>query len=617
MYIRLVNILKQNKWLILILTIATALRFYHLNFQSPWLDEIYTLNVSNPNNTFLQLFESVKTNGGFPYLYFIIVKIMLSVFGYSILVARIFSAFFGVLSVYAIYRFGKELMNKEVGFLSALLFTFNEYSIYVSQDARPYTFYFFGVILSFYGLVKFIKVPSLKNAIIYGLLSGLLLNTNFFGFVNMFSQAIILFFYIIIYPKDNKIEFVKRSLISGIIALILFLPNIILFSNLFGFKSNWIPAPTNESFAFLFKEFLGNSEMTLFLFSPIFIYYLFSLFKEKETFNFKEIISNKVIFSFTIILPWIFIFIIVLFLKSYTDTSVMVSRYFTSILPVFFLIISVGFYQIKNKLVRYSIFICLISLMWINTDIVKKYYDVPSKTQFRETANFVIDNNKKNETVYTSLKYFYDFFFINKAITNIVEKPNLEVLINEMIVDPNKIKPFWYIDAHGRPFVLSENAQKFINSNFYIENNIDGFDAWGKHFILLKDVPSIVDISKFKDLKPINGNVFNSSIETFENKDNLVKAIGWAYFNEQSATDSMIDLVFIKDGVAKKLFTQKVNRPDVTSYFKSTFDLSNSGFSSTYDITSLPKGKYVIGIYLKNPKTKKEGLVITDKLIEK
>jgi Dolichyl-phosphate-mannose-protein mannosyltransferase len=612
------EIIKENYQLILILIVATIFRFYHLDFQSPWLDEIYTLKVSNPNNSFSVLLEEVKTNGGFPYLYFITMKLLLGILGYTSFVARMFSAVFGVLAIYAIYLFGKEIFNKKMGLYAALIFTFSEYSIYISQEARPYTFYLFGIIMSFYGLVKFIKLPTLKNAIIYGFLSGLLLNTNFFGFVNMFSQVIILLFYVIIYPKNERIKFIKHSSISGTIALFLFIPNITLFSNLFGFKSNWIPAPTNESFTLLFKEFLGNSEMTLLIFSSIFVLYLIFLFKEKETFNFNEIIANKIIFSFTIILPWIFLFISVLVIKSYTDTSVIVSRYFTSILPIFFIIIGIGFYLIQNKVIRYSVLFCLVTLMWINKDIVRKYYEIPFRTQFRETANFVINNNNKNEQVITSLKYWYEYYFNLKSHDySIIEKPNLEAVINEMIQDPSKVKPFWYLDAHGRPYTLSESAQKFVNEKFYVENNFDGIDAWCKHYILLKDVPTTIDISKFKDIKEKNGDIFLFSIENYENTNNIVKTSGWAYFDKQSSEKTNIGLVFIKDGKAERLTTQKVNRPDVTSYFKCDFNADNSGFSSTFDISKLTTGKYQLAIYVINKEIKKEGLILTDKFLEK
>lgn len=615
---KIIQYFKENYILCLILVVASILRIYHLGFQSLWMDEIYTMNVCSPNNSFSTVISEVNLREGFPYLYFIIIKTSHLLFGYSAIVARMFSVIMGVASVAGIYSLGKELFGKKSGIYAAVLLSVSEYSIYISQDARPYTFYLFGVIMSFYGLALFLKQPNFKNALKYGLLTGLLLNTNFFGIINVFSQAIVILFFLSLISKEERFQFIKNVFISAVVTLVLFLPNIYKLTTLFGFKSSWIPQPTAESFTLMFKDFLGNSEMTLFIFVPLFFYYLMVTFKEKNTGTYQEIIEKRNVFGFTILFAWIFIYTVFIFLKSYFDTSLLVSRYFTSLVPVFFLVFGASIAMIRNTMIRYSILTCLVSFMWFNHDIVRKYYDVPSKTQFREAAQLIIHNNKKNETVYTSLKYWFDYYLNSETVkTDVVEKPNLEAVISEMMSDPTKVKPFWYTDAHGRPFSLSNVAQQFVNANFYIDKSFDGFDAWTKHFILLKDVPREIDISKYNPIETYNGNPFAYSIEVFENTNGMVKASGWAYFDEQDATETVIDLVLIKDGKATRMLSQNVNRPDVTTYFKSNFDLSNSGFSSIINLSDLEPGTYKIGVYLDNKKTKKTGLNISDKTIVK
>lgn len=612
------SILKDNKWLILILALASALRFYHLDFQSAWLDEIYTLNVASPNQTFGNLISEVNLKEGFPYLYFISLKILFSIFGHTIFVARFFSAFFGVLSVFAIYKLGKELLTKEAGLFAATLLSINEYNLYISQDARPYTLYLFAVIFSFFFLSKLLKENSRKNAVFYGLSVGLVLSSNFFSFINVLSQMVIIGFYFMLTDKTKRITDLKNYMISGVIALVILLPNYNIIIKLFGFKTFWAAKPTPDSFSLLFKELLGNSEMTLFIFTPLFLCFLIHLFQQKDCYDKNSLIENKFLFSSIMFFVWIFGCILFLFIKSYGEVSLIITRYFTSIIPVLFLVLGFGLYLIKNRFVRIILITSITAFTFTNIFAVKHYYDSTSKTQFKETSDFVINNNNKNELVFTSLKYWFDYFLVTKTTKfEVYEKPSLEILITEMMNDPSKIKAFWYVDAHGRPFVLSDAAQKFVNDNFYIENNFDGFDAWGKHYILLKDVPMTIDISKFKNLKPLNGNSFQYSMETFENSNNVLKIVGWAYFENQTASKSALDILLIKDGKAIRLLTQRVNRPDVTTYFKSDFDLSNSGFSSTINTEKIEKGKYQIGVYLVNKETEKEGLIITDKIIEK
>lgn len=429
---------------------------------------------------------------------------------------------------------------------------------------------------------------------------------------------VIISFYFILTDKTKRKSDVKNYIISGLIALAMLLPNYKIIIRLFGIKSFWGARPIPDSFSLLFKELLGNSEMTLFVFTPLLFCFLIHLFQQKDCRDKHEIIENKFLFSSIMLFVWVFGCVLFLFIKSYGEVSLLVTRYFTSIIPVFSLVLGFSLYLIKNRFVRILILVTIIAFTFTNIFSVKHYYDSTSKTQFRETANFVINNNNKNEPVYTSLKYWFDYFLKTKKTKfEVVEKPSLEILISEMMNDPAKIKSFWYIDAHGRPFVLSEAAQKFVDENLYVENNFDGFDAWGKHYILLKDVPSTIDISKFKKLEPTNGDNFQSSIETFENNNYNLKIVGWAYFENQKASKSMIEILLVKDGKAIRLLTQRVNRADVTSYFKSDFDLSNSGFSSVINTEKIEKGKYQIAIYLVNKETNKEGLILTDKIIEK
>lgn len=611
------NFLTENKWLILILIAATFLRFFHLDYQSLWMDEIYTLNISSPKLSFKEFHSELILRDGFPHLYFILLKISYFFFGYSSYVARGFSALAGVVSVYFIYLLGKELLSKKAGLFAALLLTINEYNLYISQDARPYTLYLLVTIISFYALVRLLKNSTLKNAVIYGISAGLILNVNFFGFVNILSQMGIILFYFVLTPKGHKIKELKLYLISGAVALLLFAPNYQMFTKLFNIGAFWVPAPTPESFSLLFKELLGNSEITLFIFYPLFLFYLIKLFSEKEIFSLESIKNNKLQFSFILLFGWIFIFILFLMIKSYTGISLMLTRYFTSIIPVFFLVLGFGLYLIKSKLVRGTIVICAVVFGLVNVLVVKNYYTGINKAQFREASNFVIQNNTKKDVVYTSQKYWFDYYFVTDKVKIDLQETELENLIQQMAQDPTKIKAFWFVDAFGKTYTLSEASQNFVNNNFYIENNYDGFQAWAKHFILLKDVPKSVDISKFKELKQTNGDSFLLNLEAFENTDNIVKVKGWAYFDKQAATKSSIDIVLIKDGVATRLQTQKVARPDVTTYFKSDFDLSNSGFSSEMDIAILEPGKYQLAIYLANKETHKEGLILTDKFVEK
>jgi mannosyltransferase len=483
------NKLKENKWLTLILTLATILRFHHLDFQSLWMDEIYTMNVSNPANSFGTVISEVYQKEGFPYMYFILVKIFLGIFGYTGIVARSFSAILGIVSVYLIYKLGNEIYNKKTGLYAALLLSCSEFAIYYSQEARPYALYLMGTILVFYGFVKFIKNPNKRNAIIYGIFAGLLLNISFFGFIILFSQAFIILCYFFMISNENKLSFIKNSIISGFIALIMFAPNYLKIKTLIGLKSGWINAPTDDSFFLLFKELLGNSAITFFIFTILFINYILVIFREKETISIQENINNKKIFSFGLLFSWLFTYIIIFLLKSYLNSSILVSRYLICLLPALLLMIAISINEIKNAKIRFLTFFCLISFMWINTDIVRKYYDIPYKTQYRESSNFVIENNKNNDDVYTNQIYWFNYYFsLQENKFNFTEKPTLEFLINEIIQDPLKKKTFWFVSATSAPEKLSGASQKYLDDNFTIQKKKDFYYSAAYEYVLGKNL---------------------------------------------------------------------------------------------------------------------------------
>jgi hypothetical protein len=609
---KIIKFIKENKALTLILCIATILRFYKINFQSLWLDEIYTMNITNPENSFGTIITEVNNKEGFPYLYFLLLKILHTVFGYSPIVTRGLSALFGVLSVYAISKLGEKMYSKKAGLFAAILLTFSEYAIYISQDARPYTLYLFFTIISYIGLVDFIKNPTKQNAIKYGIYVGLLLNSSFFGPINVLVQIISM---AVIYSKTSFKEITqifKKLLISAGIALVFFLPNVYKLTTILSFKSTWIPAPTNESLSLILKEFLGNSEITLFLYGAIFIYFMISFFSSEEDNSDTNKQTNKE-FSFILLLIWISVFLIVIFLKTYLDTSLYISRYFTSIIPAIFLIFGISFANIKSNIIKNLFLFSICVFMFLNLTIVKGHYRWFYKTQFREASQLIIDNNKNKEPVYTGLKYWFDYYL--KSNFNTIEKPDLESLINEMMVDSSKVKPFWYTDAHGKPFKLSDKAQQFVDGKFYIDESFDGSDAWTRHFILEKDAVSKIDLKSYQPLKVNNGDLTKVWIEVFEQEATSYKISGWGFLENIDSKNNKISIVLINNLDAKVIKCQQFPRTDITKAENKNINFDNSGFISNIHLEKLQKGDYKIGVLIENKKENKKGLYLSDKKI--
>lgn len=480
----IVDKIQENKWLFLILLIAVILRVYKIDFQSLWMDEVYTLNVASPKHSFSTIISEVNLRESFPYLYFFIMNIMFSIFGDTSIVARIPSAIFGIATVWMMYKLGKEAYSKNVGLIAALLFTFNEYAIFHSQDARAYSFCLFFLLLSYYRFIIFLKDDTKKNMIWFAVSTGLLLNVNFFSVLNVATQGLILLFVLFSLDKTERVSYLKKLLITAGIILLFFLPNAYKFYLLSQFKSSWIPAPTNDGLTNILKEFISASELLVFIYGLLFTFFIIKVFNQKHTKNLKELINNKLVFNYLLIFSWISFVVVVILLKSYLSSSLYVSRYFISVFPAIILAISIALVQIKNLYIRYSYLALLVLFMVFDLIVVKKFYNTPIKAQFREASDMVKFYNPNKDVVYTSLKYWYDYFLNNHGQKfEVVEKTNLTVLVKEMQSNPALLKSFWVVDGYQDIVKLSDADQQFLDTHFTLKEKYDGLGAIARHYI--------------------------------------------------------------------------------------------------------------------------------------
>lgn len=615
---KIFNWIKANPWLTGIIIFGGVLRFYRIDYQSVWLDELHTINESSPSNSLGDLYTAITNGEQMPPLYFYSVYFLFKIFGYTTFVVRMYSAFLGVGSIYAFYILGKELFDKKTGIIGAFLLSVNYFHLFYSQESRPYIFLFLFGILSFYRLIVFIKNPTRRNALFYAIFAAILINSHFFGLFALLSQYFILMFFWIISEKEARKAFFINALISGIVTGILFLPAVPILIKVSQIKEFWIPFPTLDIYTLIFKEFFGNSEILLTLVSILILFYFLRIAKEKDfRIQYKLIVENKTIFSFTILIPWIIIVILIPLIRSYTSIPMLISRYFILVLPAILLILAAGISQFKNRVILFAILTVFMCFSFTDIVVIKKYYHVVNKTQFREVTQFISENNKSNEPVVTSLGWYFPYFLNNDKVKMTIVNSPLDDYVQTMIQDSTKRKPFWYVDAHIRPYNVNEATQKYLDENFIIQDGIDLYDTWTRHYVRTTNSLTYVNLSKYNPLQLRNGNNINFVIEKFDIHPKEITTSGWAYITDQEATGSELNLILINETKAIKVRCQKVIRDDVTTYINNSFDLSNSGFSTKILLDKLPAGKYQIGIQIKNNKTNKEGLVLSDKFFTK
>ncbi len=610
---KVLNWIKEHKLLVVLVLIGSILRFYKLDFQSPWIDEIFTLYNSSSEKSFSEIYVFLKENDPHPPLYYYIIHFFYLIFENTSLVARTISALFGVAGLFSIYYLTKELLNKKAGLIAVALLSINYFHIYYSQEARMYSMLFFTTTLSFLYLIKFIKKPTLKTALIHSVFAAIMIYTHFFALFTLFSQYLILLYFVIKPYNETQKKFLIFSILSGIVTLILYIPALFIFLQTSKRTSIWIPIPEKDVYTVMFKEFFGFSEIVIFIALLAISFFFIKLFQRKEIEKFKiNPDKEKQVFVFFVLIIWILITLLIPLLISFINLPMIVSRYFINVLPALLILVAVGIYYIKNDFIKMAIISLFMLFSISDIIIVKKYYKTVNRTQFREVCDY-IKSKKTNDNIVSSLSYYINFFI--KDNSDKLKESTLDTYFDEILKNSNKLESFWYVDGHNRPYNPSEKTLTIIDSLFVIDDNIDLFDCYAKHFQLKKDYKPNINISKFKPFKERNGDNINYSVEVFIEDNNKIDVSGWAYFDNISMIDSNINLLLINNENEIIITSEKVNRVDVTDYFNSKFDLSNSGFKSILLKDKIKKGIYTLAIYIKDENNNKEGLILTDKII--
>lgn len=134
----------------IVLILSFLLRLVYLN-QSLWLDEATTALVARMDLS--EFFTKFMPADFHPPLYYLVVNLWSSLFGYSEIALRMPSVIFGVLTIYIVYVIAKDFKYRWP-IVPALFLATSGLHIYYSQEARMYSMATFLVSLIFLLFIK-------------------------------------------------------------------------------------------------------------------------------------------------------------------------------------------------------------------------------------------------------------------------------------------------------------------------------------------------------------------------------------------------------------------------------------------------------------------------------
>lgn len=333
--------------LLLIILVGMVLRGYGISDKSLWMDELYSASVSDPDNSLAVVFHKTVEDVHPPF-YQILLWLIFKVFGYGELAGRVFSAAMGVLVIPTIFLLGKKLFDSWVGIYAALLVSVNFYLVMLSQDGRSYQLLVFLVISSFLAFLYLIERKDLKSTVVYAVLGSMLVNTHYFGFFPVMTQAVLLFYFSVRAGFDKQLF--KMGCTAGVVIAASLAPIAMYIVANFERTSNWIGKPTYE---FVIDDFMvkfGHGPVALIsLF--LLIFGISNLLRRKDS---RDVLK--------LLLLWWMLGFAIAYSRSVFYTPILSYRNMIVFLPVVILFMAYGCSLISDGFAR-CILLCFLSFM--------------------------------------------------------------------------------------------------------------------------------------------------------------------------------------------------------------------------------------------------------------
>ena len=234
------------------------LKIFFLGKRDIAMDEPFTIFYAQAG--FPALFEMLKTENN-PPLFFILLHFWIKIFGISAFSVRFLPFLFSVMTAPAIYLTGKQYFTKESGFLASLIFTFSNYHLAFSHEARVYPLFALLTCISMYFFLSLVQNQERKSHFYLLILTNvLLIYSHFFGFFVICMQVLSC----LVFPDIRKAA--KVCLLAQAIVLFFYLPYFpVFFSRLFASSGGtWVPPPVISDLYTMVWRFSNVPVVTVF-----------------------------------------------------------------------------------------------------------------------------------------------------------------------------------------------------------------------------------------------------------------------------------------------------------------------------------------------------------------
>jgi uncharacterized membrane protein len=404
--------------LILLIIIGTFLRFYHLDYNSLWLDEAFTRYVAN--HSLSGIWEivshkeftpiSLQFDPYNPPLFYYIEHFML-VFGQNEFVLRFIPALLGALTIPVFYCIGKEFLDKDVGIIMAALLSVSPFHVFYSQEARAYSTMLFLFSLALLFFFVSLRTNKIQAWILFGFFSALTVWTHYYILIPL----ALLFAYTLYWGISGDRNILQKSstfTLSLITFTVICLPLVPLLINLYIKRTSLPPLSWGikglEIFNQIFRALSGYHRSVMVIFIGLFIIGIVFMWRTDK--------SKAVLIGGLLAVPILISFFL-------AERMAMDVRYLFYVYPFFFLGISIGLKSLSGLFKGknfFSIFVVIFFLIQVPFLALyfTTYYTNYSKEDWRGLSKIIQDNSAEGDYIivvpyYTRLPL--DMYYSNKS----------------------------------------------------------------------------------------------------------------------------------------------------------------------------------------------------------
>jgi len=349
---------------------ALCLRLLQLGDESIWIDEWTTVTLAK--SSVLDILRDRSQSVNAP-LYFILLHFWSSVFGYSEFAIRLPSVLFGTLSVFLVFLLARDLFDRTVGIVSAILLTVSLFHIRHSQDARGYTLLAALILLSTFFFVRLFRGYR-WSSFGYVVASSLLVYTHFYGLLAIVAQNVHMLTLWGVGRETNSLT-MRRWLRLQLVLLVMFAPwSIFLLDQVKTIQSGfWIPEPTIASLKETFLDYSNGRTDLLLAFAVLASIGLIAGLKTHAR-------------SVWLLAMLIVTALLVPFALSKISAPVYYTRYTVAASLAFVVLVAAGVQRIPLRHLRTA---ALVAIVAVSIAGLRPYYGEQTKAPWRELARDV------------------------------------------------------------------------------------------------------------------------------------------------------------------------------------------------------------------------------------